>query len=196
MKVCTTRYLRMINSTTEMSEQNGMNPKTDKGQETFPRPPSLILHLERCESRNSTRTSHATSQLPGKFPPVSTTFSTITVRVLSFQGQMLTGVTPLQLAKNGFYCQPCQGLGDLACCFAWKSAKRLDILKRAPFKAVQQIHLADCIWQVIYPDLEHHFGNFLTATASPSLRQSTSSSHFSSDGEQPETTIAQSSIQS
>lgn len=109
---------------------------------------------------------------------------------------MLTGVTPLQLAQNGFYCQPRQGLGDLACCFAWKSAKRLDILKRAPFKEVQQIHLADCIWQVIYPDLENHFRNFLTATASPSLRQSTSSPHFPSDGEQPETTIAQFTIQS
>ncbi|OGE48021.1 hypothetical protein PENARI_c033G04043 [Penicillium arizonense] len=89
--------------------------------------------------------------------PISTTYSTIATKALSFQGQVLTGVTPLQLAQNGLYHQPHQGFGGLACCFACQSAQSLYIFQRAPFEEVQQIHLVDCIWQAICRDLQHHF---------------------------------------
>ncbi|KAJ5414950.1 hypothetical protein N7509_000048 [Penicillium cosmopolitanum] len=37
---------------------------------------------------------------------ISTTYSTITARALSFQSQFLNGVTLLQLAQYGFHYQP------------------------------------------------------------------------------------------
>ncbi|KAJ6118204.1 hypothetical protein N7471_013671 [Penicillium samsonianum] len=127
---------------------------------------------------------------------ISTTYSTIAARALSFQGQVLTGVPPLQLAQNGFYYEP--RVGDLACCFACQSAKRLAIFKSTPIEEVQQLHIADCIWQVLYLDLKQHLETPDAfphpITASPSPRESTPSRHFSSDRKQLETSAADSSI--
>jgi hypothetical protein len=49
---------------------------------------------------------------------ISTAHSTITARALSFQGQLLNDVTPVQLTQNYFHYQPYGNFGGLACCFA------------------------------------------------------------------------------
>ncbi|KAJ5215269.1 uncharacterized protein N7498_001676, partial [Penicillium cinerascens] len=48
---------------------------------------------------------------------ISTTYSTIAARAISFQRQLLTGITPHQLAQNGLYHQVRAGVSDTACCF-------------------------------------------------------------------------------
>jgi hypothetical protein len=100
------------------------------------------------------------------------TYSTIAARALSFQSQVLTGVTPFQLAQNGLYCKLLSGFGGTACCFACGSAKPLHTLQKNPIKEMQQLHLADCIWQIICRDLKPVFEtpDIVThsSTASPS----------------------------
>ncbi|KAJ5378296.1 uncharacterized protein N7496_005705 [Penicillium cataractarum] len=96
---------------------------------------------------------------------ISTSYSTITARALSFRGQVLSGVTPLQLAKNGFHYQPFSS-GGLACCFACQSARRLDSFQRLPFQEIQQLHRADCIWKVISSDLKQHLDSTDTHSSS------------------------------
>ncbi|KAJ5240631.1 uncharacterized protein N7469_002222 [Penicillium citrinum] len=87
----------------------------------------------------STPTHRRTPQRPiqEKFF-ISTTYSTITARALSFQGQVLNGVTPLQLAQNGFYYQPHTTGGVLACCFACQNFKRLDSFQRTIYNDLKQ----------------------------------------------------------
>ena len=122
---------------------------------------------------------------------ISTTYSTIAARALSFQGQVLNGVTPLQLAQNGFHYQPFSN-GGMACCFACQSAKRLNSFQRVPFHETQQLHLVDCIWQVIYRDLNQHLESAETQpssnNASPPPRQSAHSPYLSSISEHEKTT--------
>ncbi|KAF3399780.1 hypothetical protein F1880_008378, partial [Penicillium rolfsii] len=96
---------------------------------------------------------------------VSPTYSTITARALSFRGQVLNGVTPLQLANNGFHFQHFSG-GGLACCFACQSARRLDSFQRLPFQEIQHLYRADCIWEVISSDLKQHLDSTDTHTSS------------------------------
>ncbi|KAJ5811824.1 hypothetical protein N7474_008125 [Penicillium riverlandense] len=99
---------------------------------------------------------------------ISTTYSTIAARALTFQGQVLNGVTPLQLAQNDFHYQPYpNGGGGLACCFACQSAKRLDSFQRVPLQETKQLHTADCIWQVIYSDLKQHLESADTLPPQP-----------------------------
>ncbi|KAJ6041550.1 hypothetical protein N7460_006940 [Penicillium canescens] len=136
---------------------------------------------------------------------ISTTYSTIAARALSFQGQVLSGVTPLQLAKNGFHYQPFSS-GGLACCFACQSAKRLDSLQRAPFQELQQPHRADCIWKVISSDLKQHLDSTDTLSSStdtlssstdipPLPHQPVPSRFFSSKSEQHKKTTTDASTQ-
>ncbi|KAE8130654.1 hypothetical protein BDV38DRAFT_266754 [Aspergillus pseudotamarii] len=131
---------------------------------------------------------------------ISTTYSTIAARALSFQGQVLNGVTPLQLAQNGFHYQPYpSGVGGLACCFACQSAKRLENFRRVPLQETQQLHIADCIWQVIYNDLKPHLESAdalpPSADASPPPRQSAPSPYLPSNSEQLEKTTTDASTQ-
>jgi hypothetical protein len=84
-------------------------------------------------------------------------YSTITARARSFQGIVLAGATPLQLAQNGFYYRP-SGVSNVACCFACQSTKHLSTFQCTPFEEVQQLHEEDCIWQIISCDLKHHLG--------------------------------------
>lgn len=139
---------------------------------------------------------------------ISTTYSTIAARALSFQGQVLNGVTPLQLAQNGFHYQPYPSGGGLACCFACQSAKRLDNFQRVPLPETQQLHMADCIWQVIYSDLKLHLESSdlkqhlesadrlpPPTNASPPPRQSAPCPRPSSGSEQLEKTTADASTQ-
>lgn len=128
---------------------------------------------------------------------ISTTYSTIAARALSFQGQVLIGVTPLQLAQNGFHYQTYSN-GGLACCFACQSAQRLDSFQHAPFQETQQLHSMDCIWQAIYSDLKQHLESADTllpiTDTFPSPRQAAPSPCASSNNEQlNKTTVAPSS---
>ncbi|CAG8878842.1 unnamed protein product [Penicillium nalgiovense] len=84
-------------------------------------------------------------------------YSTITARARSFQGIVLAGATPLQLAQNGFYYRP-SGVSNVASCFACQSTKHLSTFQCTPFEEVQQLHEEDCIWQIISCDLKHHLG--------------------------------------
>ncbi|KAJ5047003.1 hypothetical protein NUH16_003506 [Penicillium rubens] len=102
-------------------------------------------------------------------------YSTITARARSFQGMVLTGVTPLLLAQNGFYYQA-SGVNDLACCFACQSTKHLSTFQRTPLEEVQQLHEEDCIWQIISCDLKNHLG---TPKKPPSLTTAISSPKWS-----------------
>ena len=101
-------------------------------------------------------------------------YSTITARARSFQGIVLTGVTPLLLAQNGFYYQP-SGANDLACCFACQSTRHLSTFQHTRVEEVQQLHEEDCIWQIISCDLKYHLGTsnkapFSATASSPSKR--------------------------
>jgi len=103
-------------------------------------------------------------------------YSTITARARSFQGIVLVGATPLQLAQNGFYYRP-SGASNVACCFACQSTKHLSTFQCTPFEEVQQLHEEDCIWQIISCDLKHHLGTpnepSSSTTAFSSPKQST-----------------------
>ena len=176
---------------------SSQHPNTGNGRKPFPtlRPPSTTAsNLANPATPPERATPHRNVQ--EEFL-ISTTYSTIAARALSFQGQVLTSVTPLQLAQNGFYYEP--RAGNLACCFACQSAKRLAIFKSIPIEEVQELHIADCIWLVIYRDLKHHFENTDTlphsTTASPSSRESPPSPYLSLDRERFETTTAHSSTQ-
>jgi hypothetical protein len=131
---------------------------------------------------------------------ISTTYSTIAARALSFQGQVLNGVTPLQLAQNGFHYQPYpNGGGGLACCFACQAAKRLDSFQRVPLQETQQLHTADCIWQVIYSDLKQHLESAGTVPPSTNAsyppRQPAPSPYLPSNSEQLEKATTDASTQ-
>lgn len=129
---------------------------------------------------------------------ISTTYSTIAARALSFQVQMLSGVTPLHLAKNGFHYQLFSS-GGLACCFACQSAKRLDSLQRAPFQELQQLHRADYIWKVISCDLKEDLDSADTLSSPtdipPPPHQSAPSPSLSSKSEQLKKTTTDTSTQ-
>lgn len=112
---------------------------------------------------------------------ITYSYSTITARARSFRGMVLTGVTPLLLAQNGFYYQA-SGVNDLACCFACRSTKHLSTFQRTPFEEVQQLHEEDCIWQIISCDLKYHLGttkkppSSTTAISSPKRSNPTADS--------------------
>jgi hypothetical protein len=130
---------------------------------------------------------------------ISTSYSTIAARALSFQGQVLNGVTPLQLAQNGFHYKPYPRFGGLACCFACQSFKRLDSFQSAPFRETQQLHVDNCIWEVIYSEIKQHLEPTtsldISTNASPLARQSTPSSHHPMEREPLKKTTTDASTQ-
>jgi hypothetical protein len=85
---------------------------------------------------------------------ISTTYSTIAARAISFQHQLLTGITPHQLAQNGLYHQVRAGVGDTACCFACETVVPLKAIQEKPTGDLSKIHKEDCLWQVICHDLK------------------------------------------
>ncbi|KAJ5904784.1 uncharacterized protein N7473_001700 [Penicillium subrubescens] len=85
---------------------------------------------------------------------ISTPFSTIEARARSFQGQVLNGVTPLELARAGFYYEPNAPFSDIACCFACQAFVRLGSLQHEPLQERQRLHVNDCVWEVIYNELK------------------------------------------
>ncbi|KAJ5605345.1 hypothetical protein N7510_010499 [Penicillium lagena] len=134
------------------------------------RPSSLL------ESANPTtppdRTTPQSNEKPLHQIPI--TYSTIAARALSFHNQVLTGVSPVQLDQNGLYCKPLPGFEGTACCFACGSTRPLATLQRNPIEEMQQIYLADCIWQIICRDLKPFLGtpDNVTHSSPPSLSPS------------------------
>ncbi|KAJ5935955.1 hypothetical protein N7454_005253 [Penicillium verhagenii] len=55
---------------------------------------------------------------------------TIEARARFFEGQLLNDVTPLQLARNGFYYEPNGPFSDMAFCFACQAFLRLGSFQR------------------------------------------------------------------
>ncbi|CAG7976745.1 unnamed protein product [Penicillium salamii] len=162
---------------------------TGNGRKPFPilRPPSTtVSNLANPTTPPDRATPHRNVQ---EELLISTTYSTIAARALSFQGQILSGVTPLQLAQNGFHYQPYPSSGGLACCFACQSAKRLDDFRREPFQDTQQLHVGNCIWEVVYGDLKQHLESAdilpLSTNAPPPPRQSTPKHHHASTEREP-----------
>ena len=80
---------------------------------------------------------------------ISTTHYTIAARALSFQGRVVTGVTPLQLAQNGVYYRVFEDFGESVCCFACSRPTPLYTFQRVPIEKVR-LHQDDCIWKIIY----------------------------------------------
>jgi hypothetical protein len=133
---------------------NSQLPVPGAGRKPFPplRRPSSI---SKPATPPPTRTIYPTTYRPGEILYLDLLF-TIAARALSFQGQVLNGVTPLQLAQNGFHYKPYPRFGGLACCFACQSFKRLDSFQSAPFRETQQLHVDNCIWEVIYSEIKQH----------------------------------------
>ncbi|KAI2669859.1 hypothetical protein LCP963914a_9879 [Penicillium roqueforti] len=94
-----------------------------------------------------------------RFPPreehfIATPFYTIEARARSFEGQLLNGITPLQLARNGFYYEPNGPFSDMACCFACQAFLRLGSFQHQTLQERQKLHANDCVWKVIYDELK------------------------------------------
>lgn len=117
------------------------------------RPSSLLKPTNPTAPLNRTTPRHNDKPLH----QIPITYSTIAARALSFHSQVLTDITPVQLAQNGLYCKLLPGFGGTACCFACGSAKPLHKLQKNPIEEMQQLHLADCIWQIIGRDLKPVF---------------------------------------
>jgi hypothetical protein len=129
---------------------------------------------------------------------ISTAYSTITARALSFQGQLLHGVTPLQLAQNGFHYKPYGSSAGLALCFACQHFKRLNSFEGVPFQEAQLPHAVDCLWQVIYSDLKQHpetAGTPNLSTNAIPLPRQTTPRHPSSNSTPPKKTFTNASTQ-
>lgn len=101
-------------------------------------------------TRNPSKSSLAPSQPlslqnPPPVQPNNHSYSTIAARAISFQRQLLTGITPHQLAQNGLYHQVRAGVGDIACCFACENAVPLGALQEVFTGDLSKIHKADCL---------------------------------------------------
>jgi hypothetical protein len=137
------------------------------------RPSSLLKPADPNPNSNPTAPPDRTTPHYNNKPlhQIPITYSTIAARALSFHRQVLTNVTPLQLAQNGLYFK-CSRSGGSACCFACGSTMPLYTLQDNHTAEMKTLHLADCIWQIICRDLKHTFEtpNIVTRldTASPS----------------------------
>ncbi|CAG8243718.1 unnamed protein product [Penicillium salamii] len=94
------------------------------------------------------------------FPPynrISTIYGTIAARAVSFHGQLLSGVIPLELAQNGLYYKPIGLNSRAARCFACGTTTPLTTFLRAPIEKIPRLHAESCIWQIIYRNLKSLF---------------------------------------
>ncbi|KAJ5778502.1 hypothetical protein N7520_001748 [Penicillium odoratum] len=139
-----------------------------------------------------------------RFPPrekhfIATPFYTIEARARSFEGQLLNGVTPLQLARNGFYYEPNGPFSDMACCFACQAFVRLGSFQRQTLQERQKLHANDCVWKVIYDELKRALESteipHPSTNALPPPRQPISSHHPSIENEPPKKTTIDASTQ-
>lgn len=170
------------------------SPHPDPGGAWKPKPLSALRRPSSLlKPANPTAPSDPTTPQPNDKPlhQIPITYSTISARALSFHSQVLTNVTPVQLAQNGLYCKALPGFGGTACCFACGSTKPLSTLQESPIEEMQQLHLADCIWQIICRDLKPTFETPDTvthsSTASPSPPQAPRTALASTLPEEPST---------
>ncbi|KAJ5908747.1 hypothetical protein N7495_001429 [Penicillium taxi] len=145
----------------------------------------------------SSTSKHANPTAPPKSPTshhphrekhfIAIPFYTIEARARSFQGQVLKGITPLQLAQNGFYYEPIAPFNDMACCFACEAFVRLGSLQREPLQGRQRLHVDDCVWQVIYGELKQTLEptNILHPSIKTSPPRKPTSCHHPSVGQEP-----------
>jgi hypothetical protein len=127
--------------------------KGKKGRRPFPvlRPPSSLLKPAYPTTLTAQTAPHHADQ---PYDRISTTHSTIAARAVSFHGQLLSGVTPLELAQNGLYYKPLGLNSRAACCFACGTTTPLTTFLRAPIEKIPRLHTENCIWQIIYRDLK------------------------------------------
>ena len=119
------------------------------------RRPSSLLNSAKPTAPPDRTTPHSNDKPPLQ---ISTTYSTIAARALSFHRQVLTGITPLQLAQNGLHYKRLPEFGgSTACCFACGSTTPLATLQRTHIEKMRDLHLVDCIWQIICRDLKPVF---------------------------------------
>jgi hypothetical protein len=85
---------------------------------------------------------------------ISTTYSTIAARAISFQRQLLSDIIPHQLAQNGFYHQVRAGVGDIACRFTCEIMVPLKAIQGNLISDLSKIHKENCFQQVIFHDLK------------------------------------------
>ena len=132
--------------------------KGKKGRRPFPvlRPPSSLLKPAYPTTLPAQTAPHHADQ---PYDRISTTHGTIAARAVSFHGQLLSGVTPLQLAQNGLYYKPLGPNNRAACCFAGGTTTPLTTFLRAPIKKITRLHKENCMWQIIYRDLKALFEN-------------------------------------
>ncbi|CAI7668020.1 unnamed protein product [Penicillium crustosum] len=170
--------------------------KGKKGRRPFPvlRPPSSLL-----------KPAHPTT-LPAQTAPqhadqpydrISTTHGTIAARAVSYHGQLLSGVTPLQLAQNGLYYKPLGPNNRAACCFACGTTTPLTTFLRAPIEEIPRLHTENCMWQIIYRDLKSHFENPdpVSQSTTTSAKSTPTHPHLPSNRLPPKATISNLSIQ-
>lgn len=165
---------------------------------TIPSNP-LLIHKSHPEVHSSvTQNTHLTTCYPRETLHRDP-FSTIEARAQSFQGQVLNGVTLLQLARKGFYYQPNAPFSDMACCFACQAFVRLGSFQRNPLPDRQQLHVNDCVWEVIYDELKQTLEStdilHRSTNVSPPPTQSTPNYHPSSDFEPFKKTTTDASTQ-
>ena len=103
------------------------------------RPSSLLKSIDPAPPPNRTTPQPINEPLH----QISIRYSTIAARALSFQGQVLTGITPLRLARNGLYYRLHPGFGPTACCFTCQSATPLNAFQRTSIQGAQQLHKVD-----------------------------------------------------
>ncbi|GKZ75014.1 hypothetical protein AnigIFM50267_002253 [Aspergillus niger] len=65
----------------------------------------------------------------------------------------MTGITPHQLAQNGFYHSLNFGVGHVACCFTCGTQSLLKDLHKHGNELLHKAHEDDCLWQIIWRDL-------------------------------------------
>ncbi|CEJ62806.1 hypothetical protein PMG11_11293 [Penicillium brasilianum] len=159
------------------------------GHRPFPalRSPSSISKPTNPATQPDSTTPHRNVQPLFR---ISTTYSTTSARALSFQGQVVPSITPLQLAENGLYFLLHPGFGGTACCFACQSLTPLYTFQRASIEEVEQLHKVDCIWQIIRHDLRS------TSEKPDTLRRPTINRYLSSDKQPSNSTTPTASTQS
>ncbi|KAJ5337389.1 uncharacterized protein N7506_005411 [Penicillium brevicompactum] len=170
--------------------------KGKKGRRPFPvlRPPSSLLKPAYPTTLPAQTAPHHADQ---PYDRISTTHGTIAARAVSFHGQLISGVTPLQLAQNGLYYKPLGPNNRAACCFACGTTTPLTAFLRAPIEEIPRLHTENCMWQIIYRDLKSHFENPdpVSQSTTTSAKSTPTHHHLPSNRLPPKATISNLSIQ-
>lgn len=170
--------------------------KGKKGRRPSPvlRPPSSLLKPAYPTTLPAQTAPHHADQ---RYDRIATTHGTIAARAVSFHGQLLSGVTPFQLAQNGLYYKPLGPSNRAACCFACGTTTPLTTFLRAPIEEIPRLHIENCMWQIIYRDLKSHFEipDSVSQSTTTSTKSTPTHHHLPSNRLPPKATISNLSIQ-